>query len=297
VLLTGGTGFIGRHLPPLLIDAGFDVHATTRDARPRTAGIEWHTCDLLVREAVSAVVRAVRPTHLLHMAWAPMPGIWESAANEAWWHTGAHLADEFAAASGERIVVTGTCAEYDWSDGICDEASTTVAPASRYGSCKDALRRHIEALGCSWSWARPFHTFGPAEDPSRFVPSIARDLLAGRPAAMTSGRQVRDMMDVRDVASALTALVASPVQGAVNVGSGEPAPLLLIAQEIAQLVGVPADLVRAGALPDRPGDPAVLVPVLDRLHDEVGWTSARPRVERLRETVEWWRDAAGAVAP
>ncbi len=63
----------------------------------------------------------------------------------------------------------------------------------------------------------------PEEDARRFVPSVVRSLLEGREALVSPGAQVRDFLHVDDaVASALWAVAASDVEGAVNVGSGEP---------------------------------------------------------------------------
>jgi uncharacterized protein YbjT (DUF2867 family) len=58
VLVTGATGFIGRHAVPLLAERGFDVHAVgSADA------------DLLDPAATESLVKRVQPSHLLHFAW------------------------------------------------------------------------------------------------------------------------------------------------------------------------------------------------------------------------------------
>ncbi len=45
--MTGATGFVGKALVPALVEAGYDIRATTRGAPPRNAaGIEWVTCDI-----------------------------------------------------------------------------------------------------------------------------------------------------------------------------------------------------------------------------------------------------------
>ncbi|MEZ4308767.1 MAG: NAD(P)H-binding protein [Polyangiaceae bacterium] len=48
VLVTGATGFVGRALVPALVDAGYDVRATTRDLRRggQGASVEWVRCDV-----------------------------------------------------------------------------------------------------------------------------------------------------------------------------------------------------------------------------------------------------------
>ncbi len=292
VLVTGGSGFVGRHALPLLVAAGFDTHATTRGHPFDVPGVTWHEGDLLVGGAATTVVRDVRPTHLLHLAWEATPGVfWESPDNDRWLEASVELVDAFAATSGERAVGAGTCAEYDWTtDGVYDETTSAIAPATRYGRAKDALRGHLAATAGSWAWGRVFLVYGPGEHPARFVPSIVNALLEGRAAEMTSGAQVRDLVDVRDLAAAFVALVAGTLTGPVNLGSGEPVTLADVALELAGIAGAPTELVHLGARPDRAGEPAVLLPCLDRLHGELGWTVPVTRVARLREIVHWWRE-------
>src|SRR4051794_2613417 len=58
VLVTGATGFLGRHLSRLLLDLGAEVHALTRDAgseRPALPGVTWHRGDLTDPSAVESI--------------------------------------------------------------------------------------------------------------------------------------------------------------------------------------------------------------------------------------------------
>jgi len=295
VLVTGATGFIGRACVAELAAAGAEVHGVARTAPPPTAGVVGHAADLFDPAQVGGLVAAVRPTHLLHVAWVTTPGeYWASPLNLRWLAASAELVRAFAASGGRRVVGVGTCAEYDWARaGVCDEADTPVAPATLYGACKDALRRVIERFaataGLSAAWGRVFFPYGPGEAPERLVASVARSLLAGRPALCSAGTQVRDFIHVRDVAGALVALLhREDVTGAVNVGTGRPVVLADVIQRVGAITGRP-DLIRLGARPKPATEPAVLCAGTRRLSGEVGW---RPRADLdagLAETVAWWR--------
>lgn len=71
VLVTGASGFIGRHSLRVLLDTGFEVHALSRAAceteRDRD-GVHWHKSDLFENGAAQTVLSEMRPTHLLHFA-------------------------------------------------------------------------------------------------------------------------------------------------------------------------------------------------------------------------------------
>jgi len=295
VLVTGGTGFIGRHALPLLAELGYEVHASWSSApgeeRP---GVRWHRCDLLHPAAAASLIEAVRPTHLLHLAWYAVPGkFWDAAENARWVEASLGLLAAFADAGGRRATLAGSCAEYDWSrQGILSEAGTPLAPTTYYGTCKHALRAVAEGLaarrGVSFSWGRIFFVYGPHEHPDRLVSSLARALTRGEEAPTSKGTQRRDFLHARDVAAAFVALLDSGVEGAVNIGSGAAVAVRDVVAAVAAAAGRP-ELVRWGALPQRPGDPPVLEADVSRLVDEVGWRPSVPLEEGIERTVEWWK--------
>jgi len=292
VLLTGASGFIGRHTVPRLLERGYEVHAVGRSGVP-APGACWHKTDLLDHAQARSLVMAVRPSHLLHLAWyAEHRKFWTSPENLRWVTATENLLDFFAYAGGRRAVVAGTCAEYDWSRGECDESTTPLAPATRYGICKDSTRASMDAwsrrTGVSGSWGRIFHLYGPYEHPDRLVPSIICALLRDEDARCTHGRQLRDFLHVEDVASAFVALLDSDVAGAVNIGSGAAVSIADVAERIAGLLGRQHRL-KLGALEAPPDDPARLLPVVRRLMDELQWRPRHGLDDGLRHTIEWWR--------
>jgi nucleoside-diphosphate-sugar epimerase len=232
----------------------------------------------------------VRPTHLLHLAWIATPGVyWTSPENHCWVEASKHLLATFAEHGGKRAVITGTCAEYDWTaGGVCRESSTPVRPVTVYGRCKNELREWLEDRGLNAAWARLFFLYGPREHPARLVPSVSRALLAGEVAECTAGTQERDFLHTEDVTDALISLVWSDITGPINVGSGGPVAVRTVIETVARTCGRP-DLVRLGARPTPPNEPPLLVADVSRLRDELGW---RPRItleEGLLQTVNWWR--------
>jgi nucleoside-diphosphate-sugar epimerase len=300
VLLTGATGVLGRQAQVSLESRGYEVHAVSRrppdEARP---GLTWHESDLLDLRGVSALVDAAAPTDLLHLAWCSEPDTyWDGPENERWHAASVALLDAFASAGGRRAVVSGTCAEYDWScaDSPLSEARTPLAPVSAYGRAKDQLRRDLELLaaerGISAAWARVFFLFGPGEDPRRLVASVARALVNGEPAACSEGHQVRDYLVSIESADALAALLESDVEGAVNVASGDAVSVRHLVGVIGAVTGRP-ELLRYGAVPSRPNEPTRIEADTGRLAHEVGWRPRRGLREGVEETVAWWARMAG----
>ncbi len=291
-LITGATGFIGRQALKPLLNAGYEIHGVGSHASAQE-NVRWHKVDLLDGSQAAQLLQDVRPTHLLHLAWMATPGqYWTSPDNERWLAASKALIAEFVRCGGERIVVAGTCAEYDWSqarDRYTEDAP--VGPTTPYGRSKAALFQYLqESLTGStpnWGWGRIFWLYGPYEHPSRLVPSIIRPLLAGSTAPCTEGLQKRDFSHVADVAGALAALLDSAVTGAVNVGSGEAVAVRSIAEKLARLCGHP-ELLRPGEL-STPAQPDTIAADTGRLNRELGWKNTFSLDSGLQSTVEWWR--------
>jgi nucleoside-diphosphate-sugar epimerase len=298
VLLTGATGFIGRHSLPRLLERGFEVHAVSsgaaRDEDETPPGLHWHRADLLAGDSIPGLLADVGPTHLLHFAWDVTPGkFWSSTDNLRWVQASLHLLQSFARAGGRRVVMAGTCAEYDWRDGYCSETKTPLAPRSLYGACKHSLQLMGSALagqlGLSMAWGRIFFLYGPHEPPQKLVSHVIRGLLKGERVACTEGRQLRDFLYVEDVAAAFVALLDGEIKGPVNIASGKPIAVREVISRIAEHLGG-TDLVAFGELPASADEPPLLVGETARLREEVGY---RPRFgldEGLARTIDWWKN-------
>jgi nucleoside-diphosphate-sugar epimerase len=259
--------------------------------------VTWHRADLLDREQTSALMKAVAPTHLLHLAWYAEPGkYWHSEENLRWVEASLQLLRAFASNGGERAVLAGSCAEYDWSgagwNGVCSEDGTPLRPATLYGTCKLCLG----AIGSSWAAGRSlslatgriFFAYGPAEDPRRLVSSVARALVKGEPAPCSEGSQRRDFLHTSDVAAAFVALLNSDATGAVNIGSGAATTIRDVVSLIAAAAGRP-ELVRFGELPTRPDEPPVVEADVRRLRNEVGWSPSLSLEQGIQQVVDWWK--------
>jgi nucleoside-diphosphate-sugar epimerase len=292
--MTGASGFLGRHCLPALLARGYEVHAAgRRGGGDASSGARWHEVDLLDAERVAKLVEEVAPTDLLHLAWYAVPGkFWTASENLSWVRASLNLLEEFARRGGRRVVMAGTCAEYDWTDGLCDESRTPLRPATLYGASKRALQLVVEAYarqtGLSAAWGRLFFLYGPHEYPERLVSSAICRLLKGERVPCTHGTQRRDFLYIQDAAEAFVALLASEVEGAVNIASGEALELREVVNKIADRLGG-RSLVDFGALEAAAGEPPLLLAEVGRLRGEVGW---RPRFtldEGLERTIEWWR--------
>lgn len=297
VLITGATGFIGSQTLPLLIERGYEVYALSSKKLPETEHeVTWIRCNILDSYRIHSIIQKIKPTHLLHFAWYVTPEDYStSPENLIWVAKSLELVRRFQQCGGKRVVMAGSCFEYDWNCGFCDELQTQRNPETFYGICKNALQNilsgYSEKTGMSSAWGRVFFLYGPHEYPSRLVPSIIRSLLEDKPAFCKHGDLIRDYLYVKDIADAFVALLDSSATGGVNIASGQPIALEDIGNTIAEILNK-RDLFQAGSVSNDSHSSIhpLLVANTARLKSEVGWEPKFSLFQGLTETIEWWKN-------
>lgn len=299
VILTGASGFIGRPCIEQLLEAGYTVHALYHNENrtaplPTREGLHWHQVDLLAdQKTVASVIRPLKASHMLHLAWYAEPGkFWDSRLNWDWLRASVQLLKVFTESGGSRFVGAGTCAEYDWTGpGTLSEVSPLNA-ATLYGQCKTSLfqtaQQNATMSGVEFAWGRIFWLYGPGEDRSRLVPYVINALLNDEQAHCSKGTQLRDFMYVNDVARAFATLLNSNVQGAVNIGSGQAMSVKSLTQSIAKMIDK-EHLLKLGGLPNEKEEAPMVVADIKRLQNELKFSPEYELDEGLRLSMEWWR--------
>ena len=295
ILITGATGWIGRHVLDELKSKDFEVHAlTSRSTPPYDGFVHWHTVDLHDHAKVNKFVADLKASHLLHLAWYVEHGqFWTSPQNLIWVESSINLVRAFVESGGERVIAAGTCAEYAWNKQEYDETSALFEPKTFYGVCKRALHQVLEAYckqaKVSFAWGYVFHIFGPGENSRRFVPQVINALFNARTQACSTGTQYRDFIYVKDLARAFVELTSSSVQGGINLATGHGITLKEIGLKIAEKMESQKELLLFDQLPCAKNDPEWLVAKTSRLKDDLHWTPRYTLDEALQETIDWWK--------
>lgn len=275
IALTGGTGFIGSHFLKQALAAGHTVRAIRRSpsSKPRIAIAqqpEWLDCHL--DEVTAEELKGCEV--LVHLAAHSVQYPFDSLVNCLRWNLMAVLAlfEQAHLAGIQRYIVAGSCFEYGRS-GERYEAIPTDAPlepTNSYAASKAAasivLRQWAEEHQLSLDILRVFHVYGEGEAESRFWPSLRRAALAGEDFRMTAGEQIRDFINVTDLAKIFvdrsTAFRGQDfVQCILNVGSGSPISLKDFAQKKWKLLNAQGRLL-IGAIPYRQDEVMRFVPKL-----------------------------------
>ena len=228
VAVTGGSGFLGRHLLAELEARGIptSVLSRTPDVPAHMAGKEIVVCDIASPPA-DLYERLGSPDVLIHLAWGGLPN----------YRSLHHVNDELPrqyhflrtlVLGGLRdIVGAGTCFEYGMAYGPLSEDAPS-RPDNPYGYAKNALREQLGLVQseCNFSltWVRLFYMYGEGQGSGSLWAQFNAALKAGATKfPMSGGEQLRDYLPVREIVRTMTDLAQTGGnKGIVNICAGKP---------------------------------------------------------------------------
>lgn len=198
ILVTGATGFLGAHVAAAVRAAGHDLCTSARSGGDAAV-------DLAAPGMVGAVVQALRPDVVLHLAACSRIADCEhdpARARAVNVHVPRQLAERF----GARFVLTSTDLVFDGRHAPYDERAP-VAPLSVYGCTKAEAEEHVRAHG--GRVVRLPLLFGPDALGRGASASLRRALAGAQPAALFTN-EYRTPLHAADAAAALVELVEAP---------------------------------------------------------------------------------------
>ena len=316
VLVTGGAGFLGRHVLAMLNDAGVrpvatrlphetpptHVFAASGDVPDDTStplAADWRAIDLSDPEAMQSLLRDTEPQYILHLA-ARMSGERSYAYAREAFRVNLAVTHDLLCAAGtwcpglERLVLLGSAEEYGNAtlQPITETAST--APISPYSASKAAATQYAllyhRLFDLPVTVLRPFIIYGPEQSTAMMLPQLIATALRGEDFPMTPGEQTRDFVYVGDVANAVlrAAVVPAAVGEVFNICSGVEHSILSMAERILSMMESDSRLL-VGAIPYRENEAMRLVGNPEKARRRLGWMPRIELAEGLRRTIASFR--------
>lgn len=302
-LITGASGFAGRHLAERLIDTGWTVAGTVHTRSAGLPGLEEHRVELGDRQALTELMHSFRPEIVFHLAaivdTVTTPDVLELHRVNTL-GTVCVLESLRQVVGVRRVLVASSSFAYGrTSQNIQPVKETTpLQPVTAYGASKAAS----EAIALQWARetaidvvvTRAFQHTGPGHIGAYALADWAQQLARGRRTLRVGNLEVmRDYSDVRDVAAAYAAVAEHGRAGAIyNVGSGVSRSMRDLLVSLISAFGVEAD-VEVDESRLRAVDQPVFYADIGRLVADTGWKATYPIDRTLKDLSEWWLDRVG----
>jgi UDP-glucose 4-epimerase len=293
VLVTGGTGFLGRHVVADLLAHGHEVTSLARSPAPPgwpCPHIRADVLDATARAAAAAAEGIVHLAGLPDVAHAQREPYTSNLVNAV----GTLNVLEGARASGARVVLASTQRVYvPAPEPVAEDAPLTddnpYAVSKRVA--EQWLAMYHRLYGVPTVALRGFSIYGPGQivgpgASSGVVSIFAQRALAGRPLEIDR-LLLRDFVYVTDAATMfrLALTVPGAVGGVYNLGAGVATSLVELAERVRAATGADVPI-----RPPPPGPAVGYVADLTRARRDLGYAPTISLEEGLQRYVAWLRD-------
>jgi UDP-glucose 4-epimerase len=262
VVITGATGFLGRHVVPRVANADVDVLAVSRRS---VRGMRQ------VRDYAECPPGDV----VIHLGEEPdrtrFNCLGEAAVRES-----AAIVTALVSRFGDRVIYASSAVVYGDEHSRACPVNTPVQATDDYSRSKLLNERIV--LDAGGLVVRLSNLFGHGMSASTVLPDILRQIPGSGPVHVRDDTPIRDFLSVSDAASAIAMAVKKPFSGVMNVGSG-------VGTSIGTLVRLA--LVAAGQddreiVPTAPSlRPSMNVLDISETTERIGWSPTSPLSEQL----------------
>jgi GDP-4-dehydro-6-deoxy-D-mannose reductase len=304
IIITGGNGFVGRHLIAELRKiwpkVSIVVWDTTLEGLPE--GVEGVTVDITKPEMYKKSLEETKPTWIVHLAAVASvpfaiqhPEVAKHVNIEG---TRALLSSVHSLSADTRVLIASSADIYGHGspDPLPELSLSECTPQNPYSQSKWEMEQMVEKEFQDFTIrVRPFPHVGPGQGKGFVTADFASQV-----ADIETGKQEpvlrvgnlaakRDFTDVRDVVRAYRLVMEKGKIGEVyNIGSGRAIPVQTILDTLLTVATVDITVEQDPARM-RPSDTPVLFGDTTKLVAATGWQPEIPFEQTMREILDYWR--------
>jgi UDP-glucose 4-epimerase len=302
ILITGASGFIGKHLlNKLLIDsydiACIDLQFNKEFIHSFGKKVELFQGNLLDKNFIVSCIKEYNPNFVYHLAGSKSRSntLQEFKTSNDINYIGTLNLFESCIDNNklERITILGTIEEYGKTHSPFKEDSCEL-PTSAYGLSKLSATKLSLIFSHQFNLPilvlRPSITYGPGQGVDMFIPALIKSLLRHEPFRMTEGMQLRDFVYVDDLIEAMIKGIEMKglAGNIINIASGTSVKLRDVALNIASITGN-VDCLEIGAIPYRQTEIMDYEVNINKANDLLKWYPKISLEEGLVKTIDFYK--------
>jgi GDP-4-dehydro-6-deoxy-D-mannose reductase len=277
ILVTGATGFIGRHL----------IYALQSCANYHCLELSSGDVDVRREETWTALPAVDIVVHLAGRS--SVPRSWESPSEFAAVNcVGGALALEYCRRHRAKFIYLSSYLYGDAGSTPVDEQAALIA-RNPYALTKYFVDRlcemYCENYGIDTRIIRPFNVYGPHQNDSFLIMKIINEARALRRVSLTDLEPRRDYIYVADLVDAIIKVIEYKAGCRVfNIGAGRSYSVLEVVQTVQEILGYPVEV--SSDKRRRPGEIMDSVADITLARRELEWSPKFTLKRGLRETIE-----------
>jgi GDP-4-dehydro-6-deoxy-D-mannose reductase len=315
VLITGVTGFVGKHLAEYLLSEGVEVWGAVRPGsqvmltKQSNVPINLVVMDLINQTDMINNLNKINPDQIYHLAgyssvrdsWEQMQQTFDSNVRVT-----VGLLESIKKSrcfDNVRVLTVGSSEEYGrvGFSHMPIREDEELNPISPYGLSKAEVSRianyYYRTYGMKIIHARPFNHIGPGQRLGFVVPDFANQIVGiekgYRENVLSVGNldAQRDFTDVRDIVKAYYKLLSSnsiPFGEPINICSGKANSIKYILSLLLSLARIPIE-ISIDQSKIRPSDMPLYVGDCSRINEMTGWIPEIPIHETLIDVLNFIR--------
>ena len=308
ILVTGGTGFIGKELISKLIEKGHSIiaierYVTGRYTLDKSDKVELHNANLTDHPAVREIIKKTQPEYVIHLAAiSPVSFSYDhyvEVTNVNYLGT-INLAESCyrEVPNFKQFIFAGTSEEYGMTLQNPDQKlkeNSELSPNSPYAVAKVAsdlyLRYMYLAYKFPYTILRPYNTYGRKGNVHFFTERVITQMLTQNDVYLGDPEAVRDWLYVDDhVEGYIKALGNQKAIGeSIQLCTGKGYTTKETAEMIANLTNFKGQ-IHWNATQKRPLDAKVLIGDNSKAKELIGWEPKVYLEEGLKKTIQYYKD-------
>ena len=282
IFVTGGSGFIGRHLIRELEGNQILVLTRGKPAWGSSARADWLIGDLEKTALWESQLIEFSPEVCIHLAWEGLPDYSKEISDKNV-QLSTKLLSTIQKTEVKKIVAVGSCWEYGDAHGQVLETQD-IKPNSHFASAKvkvcEIFKETCRSAGVSFVWPRVFFSYGPGQRDVALLPTVVDALESEELPPIKSPYLAQDFIYISDVARAIasTATMAN-VEGIFNVGSGQ-------LTQVGSFVNLVSAQFGSTFRADVSGEPSGMYASVEKLKRVASWEPKYSLRQGVAETVK-----------